>query len=334
MVDERFSALARAVKSVGNRGHDGTRACWFGASALCFLLSVSVFCAPVSARQQQHRPALRTGDIGRRVELRSRFASRVFDYSPGDGQFVNDPNFNDPVRALGAPIGGGTFDPDQSKLVTLGGHGGSITLGFDGTVRDDPNNPFGLDCIIFGNSFYLGGNPNVRFGEAAIIEISRDDNGNGIPDDAWYLIPGSDLFDPMNQRRNGFFVLPDDPYASPPLWNRNTDGTESYWGYGDVTPVLLRGDLDGDNVVDDPDLRAELFYTVPDDPFTVGITPGSGGGDAFDIGWAIDSVTNERVFPGGFDFIRITTGADGDAGQFGEVSTEIGGVASVASVIQ
>jgi len=43
-------------------------------------------------------------------------------------------------------------------------------------------------------------------------------------------------------------------------------------------------------------------------------------------------VTDERVFLDGFDFIRITTGADGDAGQFGEVSTEIGGVASVAAV--
>ena len=71
---------------------------------------------------------------------------------------------------------------------------------------------------------------------------------------------------------------------------------------------------------------------MPDDPFTVGITPGSGGGDAFDIAWAVDPVTDERVFLDGFDFIRITTGADGDAGQFGEVSTEIGGVASVAAV--
>ena len=219
MVDERFVAFlrtfsARAFKSVRRGGHCGLKARWCGTSAFCLLWSVSVFSVPVSARQQQHhRPALQASDIGRRVELRSPFASRVIDYSPGDGQFVNDPNFNDPVRALGAPIGGGTLNPDQSKLVTLGGHGGSITLGFNGTVRDDPSNPFGLDCIVFGNSFYLGGNPNVRFAEAAIIEISRDDNGNGMPDDAWYLIPGPDLFDPMNQRRNGFFVLPDDPYA-------------------------------------------------------------------------------------------------------------------------
>ncbi len=262
--------------------------------------------------------------------LSSPFASRVISYLPGEGQFVNDPNFNNPVKALGAPVGGGTTDPDQTKLVTLGGFGGSITLGFNFTVRDDAGNPFGIDCIVFGNAFFVGGNPDIRFAEAAVIEISRDVNENGLADDPWYLIPGSDLPDPVNQMRNGYFVLPDIPYASPPLFNENTDGTESFWGYGDMTPVLLLGDLDGDNVIDNPFIKPNMFYTRPDDPWMVGITPGSCGGDGFDIAWAVDPVTNLPAGITGFDFIRITTGADGSAGQFGEVSTEIGGVAAVA----
>src|SRR6185369_4293234 len=49
------------------------------------------------------------------------------------------------------------------------------------------------DAIVFGNAVWVGSNPNRRFAEPAVIEISRDINGNGLPDDPWYLIPGSHL---------------------------------------------------------------------------------------------------------------------------------------------
>lgn len=297
---------------------------------LLFLMGVMTWSNAVAF----DKPAPRLAGQAKQLRLRSAFATVVFEYLPGEGQFVNDPNFNDPLRALGPPIGGGTLDPDESKLVTLGNHGGSITLGFAVTVWDDPTNPWGLDAIVFGNAFYLGGNPNLRFGEAGVIEIAFDLNGNGVPDDPWYLIPGSDLPEPMEQQRNGFFLLPDDPYAFPPILNLHNDGREAFLGYGDMTPVLRLGDLDGDNVVDDFEMTAEVFYTVPDDPFEVGVSLGSGGGDAFDIAWAVDPLTNEPAGLRGFDFIRISTGADGDFGQFGEVSTEIGGVAVVGQRIR
>lgn len=259
----------------------------------------------------------------------SPFATRVLDYSPAAGQFVNDPQYNNPARALGAPVGGGTISPDNSKLVTLGGFGGSITLGFARTIRDDPNHPMGLDFIVFGNSSWLANLPSIRWAEAAIVEISRDVNRNGLADDAWYVIPGSHLTDVQGQRRNGRFILPDEPFASPPIFNVNTDGSEAFWGYADMNPVLRLGDLDGDNVIDDPSLSPEDFYTVPDDPQREGITAASGGGDAFDIAWAVDEVTGQPAQLSGFDFIRITTAVDAQNGQFGEVSAEIGGVAAV-----
>ncbi len=280
------------------------------------------------------KPPVQTMDDHLKLNEPSRFASYVISYQPGDGQFVNDPDFNDPQRSLGPPIGGGTSTPDNSKLVTLGDHGGSITLGFDTTVWDHPDNPFGLDCIVFSNANWIGGNPNLRWAEAAVIEISRDVNHNGIADDAWYLVPGSDIVDPINQRQNGSFLLPDDPFASGVLFNPFVDGTERYWGYGEMTPTLLLGDLDADNVIDNPELNETAFYTMPDDPFAVGITLGSGGGDAFDIAWAIDPLTSEPAGLRGFDFIRLSTGADGEAGQLGEISAEIGGVAMVSPWLQ
>ena len=76
---------------------------------------------------------------------------------------------------------------------------------------------------------------------------------------------------------------------------------------------------------------AEDFYTRPDNPFAVGLTPGSGGGDGFDIAWAVDRATGEPALLDGFDFIRVTTGVNLVVVNppFGEVSTEIDAVADV-----
>ena len=276
------------------------------------------------------KPPPRSAGPARRVEPRhDPFATRAIDYSPAPGQFVDDPRYNDPLRALGAPIGGGTLQPDLSKLVSLGGFGGSITLGFDRTIRDDPANPGGLDFIVFGNSHWLGLDPALRFVEAATVEIGRDVNRNGAADDPWYVIPGSHIHNVRKQRQNGLFILPDDPFADVPMFNPNVDGTEEHWGYADMNPVLRLGDFDGDNLVDDPVVSPEEFYTVPDDPRVEGITFGSGGGDAFDIAWAVDPITGAPAHLDGFDFVRITTAVDEVVGIFGEISAEIGGVAAV-----
>lgn len=295
----------------------------------------------------------------------SPFATRVLEYRPAPGQFVQHAEFMDPTRALGAPVGAGPFAADSSKVVTLGGFGGSITLGFDRPVTDDPRNPFGMDAIVYGNAFWVGANPNRRWAEPATIEISRDVNGNGIADDPWYVIPGTYIHPPPNAQR--VTLTWDDAIANPtyppssPAWipagfsgmwttsafelpveifgsiigvTENPAGPfaeeEGYWGYADCSPTLPLGDLDGDGFVDDPWITEECFYTRPDDPFVVGVTPGSGGGDAFDIRWAVDPETGAPAGLRSFDFIRITNGIDFISPLFGERSPEVSGVADVA----
>jgi hypothetical protein len=290
------------------------------------------------------------------------FASIVFDYSPAPGQFVNHPAFNDPTKALGPPVGLGTIDGNDHDVVTLGGFGGSITLGFERTIWDDPANFLGLDAIVFGNAFWVDNNPNRRWAEAAQIEISRDVNGNGEPDDPWYLIPGSHILDPAAQYAsqtwdddtrddafppaNGAWIPPGSSgswltsaYLLPPavfnvvvLPNPNGPSAtiEGVFGYADLSPTAVLGDLDGDNLADDETLSPDRFYAAPDDPLAVGITPGSGGGDAFDIAWAIDPLTNQPADLEAFDFIRLTTAVNFVAGLVGEKSAEIDAVADAA----
>ncbi len=293
------------------------------------------------------------------------FASRVVDYTPAPGQFVNNAAFNDPSRALGPPTGGGTISPINTSLVTLGGFGGSITLAFDSPVLDDPRNPMGLDFIVFGNAFWPGGDPDARWAEAAIIEIALDANNNGLADDPWYLIPGSHLTPPINYITRNWDNDPATPtppaniawypagapstmttsaprlpavFESIVLINARSDGRETYFGYADLSPTLILGDMTGatgapgDNSAadpeDNPSIDPAIFYTTPDDPFTVGVDPGSGGGDAFDIAWAIDPTTGAPANLLGFHFIRITNAVDA-VGPLGELSPEIDAVARV-----
>lgn len=293
------------------------------------------------------------------------FADQVVEYFPAPGQFINNPDYNDLSHALGAPVGGGMSNPDNSKLVSLGGLGGSITLRFTPPVMDDPCNPYGLDCIVFGNASFVGGNPSRRFAEAGVIEISRDDNANGLPDDAWYVVPGSHLppipadayqsqawdNNPTSATPPGnvawypqppWFVNWPSAYITatlhlPPLFEAavlvNPNGlastVEGVWGYADCTPTLILGDTDADDTVDSPGVSAGQFYTSPDNPFVVGVSPGSGGGDGFDIAWAVDWLTGQPARLDRFDFLRISTAENYIAGTLGELSTEVGGAARV-----
>ncbi len=288
------------------------------------------------------------------------FASQVMAYDPAPGQFVNDSFFNDAAKALGAPEGVGTFDGNVDSVVTLGGFGGYIVLAFDDTVMDDPLNPFGMDAIVFGNAFWVGSDDQRHWAEPAVIEISVDANANGLADDVWYLIPGSHITNPNGQwldmtwdddtadatyppdfaswlptGRTGVWItasyaLPGDVFSSSVIVNPSQDSNvEGIFGYGDWSPTLLLGDLDADNVIDDFIMLAEEFYTKPDDPMVAGITAGSGGGDAFDIAWAINPSDGSPAELSGFDFIRLTNGVHALQGPLGEKSPEIDAVADV-----
>jgi hypothetical protein len=294
------------------------------------------------------------------------FAATVIDYQPAPGQYVNIDTFNDPTEALGAPTGAGTAQANNISVVTLGGFGGAITLAFAETVLDDPLNPFGMDAIVFGNAFWVGGDPNTRWAECGVIEIAQDLDDDGRPDDnePWYLISGSHLTDPLDQRAEqtwdddvgdetyppefsswipfgesgtwttAAYALPSEVFGQPSVI-RNPSGdpsAEGIFGYADYSPTLVLGDTNADNLVDDPAAPAAEFYTTPDDPLTTGVTEGSGGGDAFDIAWAIDPETRNPAGLDGFDFIRITTAVNAvDQGHIvNEKSVEIDAVADVS----
>lgn len=198
--------------------------------------------------------------------------------------------FTNPQVVLGSPMGFGTSLPALSGVYSIGTAGepqeSYIVVKFNTPVKDDPLNPMGLDCIVYSNAFWVGGDMRRKFIEPGLIEISKDVNRNGLPDDEWYVISGS-----RNLNRN---IFPQGLVTNTPPFVGNVvtlTNNEIIWGYADTNPTMAPY---RDN------------YVRPDNPFTVGIDVGSGGGDAFDIAWALDENGN----PAGideFDFLRVST---------------------------
>ena len=105
----------------------------------------------------------------------SPYATELVDYSSG---LTGSSLYNDPYAVLGKPStdfydswasGGGSknrkvklvepaynTDADGNKLITTIAPDAYITVKFDHQVMDDENNPYGLDFLVFGNSFYQG----------------------------------------------------------------------------------------------------------------------------------------------------------------------------------
>ncbi|MEE8508183.1 MAG: hypothetical protein V3T07_03885, partial [Myxococcota bacterium] len=102
------------------------------------------------------------------------------------------PGFPDPTTTLGPPerfTGEGVFPGVVSafnpawgadEIVSIGS-GGSLVVGFDTPVTDDPRNPYGIDLLIFGNTGFTDAAwPNgivstSLFGaDGGTVEISAD----------------------------------------------------------------------------------------------------------------------------------------------------------------
>lgn len=118
------------------------------------------------------------------------WADAVTSYIAGSNAAVG---FTDPSVALGSPTRftnpsspfGGVVTPLNASFglgetVSIGA-GGSLTLQFAEPVVNDPMNPFGVDLLVFGNSFLTGsffnGPPDFSFNPNGVAEGVFGDGG-------------------------------------------------------------------------------------------------------------------------------------------------------------
>ncbi len=247
----------------------------------------------------------------------SDYASKVVEYVPGEGigvDFIDLQPYNNPETALGRPTvdttgDGGAIPIDQAvPLVAVNsafrsfeivgiGIGGHLTLTFDHPVQDDSCNPYGIDFIIFGNSFQLlgggapwaNGNPNdtvvtgALFAERALVSVSQDGQD-------WFTFfdgPFADDFAPTLGR----LYDPANPDLELGKWNE-------WWGQPtDPTQPL------------DPELSpAHLVGSVAD---AAELYDGSAGGTGFDLAaLRLDWIQYVRIEPNGSGIPEIDAVAD------------------------
>lgn len=275
-------------------------------------------------------------------EVSAQFVPQVVNYLPAPGQYTNADYFGTPDAAQ-------SIVGTDKGMVCLGAFGGSITIYFPDGIKNDPADPYGVDFTIYGNA-------TATWSEPGIVQVMKDENGNGLPDDTWYEIAGSDHFwkstvsnyqvtyqNPGSSQASDIHwtdnlgnsgIIPENSFHQQPYYPK-TDlfpevSPESYTLSG--TRISGQIDLSNPGIVVSAhrafgyaDNTPVLSFSepLPDNPYTPEIE--GSGGDAIDISWAVDA-NKKPVYLDKINFIRIYTGMNALAGWLGEISTEVTGI--------
>ncbi len=243
------------------------------------------------------------------------YITKVYDFQPAPGQHVNTyPSFTDgeTKEDILAKIEEGFANTGSGTLISLGGFGGYVIFGFDHTIF----NKEGLcDMRIYGNAFNNSAEPGI-------IMVSRDENGNGIPDDTWYEIKGSD-HDKESTIANYSVTYTYDGTTTV-AWadNQGDSGTVSAKYPGWISDATLT--FTGTRLADAYSgsgvswVGSTLNYGYADNQAN------TSDRSAVDISWAVDSDGDPANLEG-INFVKVYCSQRQVAGWLGDVSTDITG---------
>lgn len=289
------------------------------------------------------------------LKAQSPYISRVYEYRPAPGQFINTmPKYEEgDTEEIMTAKAEAALANHQQEMICLGGWGGYVTFGFDHMIVNVEDE---YDLKILGNAFYADSNPKDTSAlggsaEPGIVLVSYDANENGLPDDEWYELAGSEYANPLS--RHGYSMTyyrpsaeheatPDkqNPYLTDTTYIRYCT-SEGEWGYmaknsfhkQDYYPLWLPDSLNftgtrlRDNAIDESGTgRYYVLYMfdwgyVDNQPNVVEAHPERHASE-FKLDWAIDS-EGEPVRLPGIHFVRVYTAVHQYAGWLGETSTEI-----------
>ena len=266
--------------------------------------------------------------------------TKVFEYTPAPGQFINElktGGFDGTQTTPEAAIAYATQRMEDELFVSLGGFGGYIVVGFDHSIDNTGRYDFGVK----GNSFSGSSEPGI-------VWVMQDENGNGLPDEKWYELAGSETGKPETiQNYSVTYYRPTEPQQS-------VKWIDSVGNSGEIDYLIAYH-------------RQDYYYPlwITEDSYTLTGTclkarnyDASGKGTywvnaEYDWGYAdnfspTDRLTNDNNANAGtnanyfkisnaiddkgnpvnlkyIDFIKVQVGVNTKSGWLGEVSTEVFG---------
>lgn len=260
--------------------------------------------------------------------------SKVYEYTPAPGQFIND------TAPKGSGFDGTQTTPEKAiayaegrlakkSYVSLGGFGGYIVVGFDHNVLNAPKD----DLLIMGN-------PNDTSSEPGVVWVMKDENENGLPDDTWYELAGSEsgqaqtiqnyavtYYRPSesmqsvkwvdNQGNSGEIEYVESQHPQEyyyPLWVES----ESYTLTG--TCLKARNELSADGL----NWTLHPYGWGYADNFSAEDFVANERGNRFDISNAVNA-DGESVKLDYINFVKVQCAVNAQSGHLGEVSTEVCG---------
>ena len=249
--------------------------------------------------------------------------SKVYEYTPAPGQFINDGvTLTTQEEACSY-----AFERlSQGQFVSLGAFGGYFTAGFDHSVESSTDGGFDLQ---------ITGNAHSSSSEPGIIWVSQDENGNGLPDDTWYELRGSEYGKPETWQDYAVTYYRPSSNGTSIEWtdNRGSSGIVDYipayhsqetyfplWITADS--YTLRGTRLEDRLVDENG-NGSLWIGHP---FDWGYADNWSGTDPdidkFRISDAVrwDGEPADLTY---IDFVKIQCGVQAKGGWTGEQSTEL-----------
>lgn len=275
----------------------------------------------------------------------SPYIHKVYEFVPAPGQFVNElPEYEpgDTYSSMLAKAQEALAGDRTPGAVSLGAFGGYVVFGFDHPVVNEPGSP---DFKIYGNAIISDRDSRGGSSEPGVIWVSADVNGNGLPDDPWYELAGSE----SSRSTRDFSVTyrrPDPSHKpTPHPGDRHvTDTSYLPWEASDgTTGFLSANDYHQQSYWPEWETASEITFTgtrVPDNAMDL-----NGDGTyflmfaypwgyadnlpnreetGFDIGNAIDAGGN-AVFLPAIDFVKVATGLHQQCLSLGESSTEVCG---------
>lgn len=258
--------------------------------------------------------------------------NKVYAFLPAPGQFVNE---NYTAYTMDEAVNYAENRLRGEMYVSLGGFGGFIVLGFDHSIENSGD----YDFQILGNSFDGSSEPGI-------VWVMQDENGDGLPNDTWYELKGSEYGKPETIADYEVTYFRPEASQMPVQWKDNWGNT----GEVDYLSAFHRQDYYYPLWVE------EDSYTLRGtrlEPRTEMISANYWVNNEYDWGYAdnfspTDRLTDDDNYEAGvnanhfkisdavtfdgkpaylqyIDFVKVCTGVNVKAGWLGENSTEVFG---------